>query len=201
VTIEPTGQPGRPRKVIDAEFLQEVSTTYRHIKLTELAKVLGLHRNTLHRYLKEAGVSREFSTISNANLDELLRVYKQKRPGSGLRYAKGYLRSRGLKIQHNHVMLSMRRIDGLGRVLRHRQVTQRRKYTAKRPNAIWHVDGHHKLIRWGIVIHGFIDGFCRTVSLRCDQTFDFSNLLDRSLHCTQALTIVLSLSWSFCFME
>ncbi|ESK81644.1 hypothetical protein Moror_3251 [Moniliophthora roreri MCA 2997] len=28
---------------------------------------------------------------------------------------------------------------------------------------MWHLDGHHKLIRWGIVIHGIIDGFCRTV--------------------------------------
>ncbi|KAG2364284.1 hypothetical protein BDR07DRAFT_1280150, partial [Suillus spraguei] len=37
------------------------------------------------------------------------------------------------------------------------------KYHVKRPNVLWHVDGHHKLIRWGIVIHGFIDGFCRMV--------------------------------------
>ncbi|KAI6006192.1 hypothetical protein F5J12DRAFT_721182, partial [Pisolithus orientalis] len=34
------------------------------------------------------------------------------------------------------------------------------KYHVKWPNALWHMDGHHKLIQWGIVIHGFIDGFC-----------------------------------------
>ena len=28
---------------------------------------------------------------------------------------------------------------------------------------VWHIDSHHKLIRWGIVIHGMIDGFCQTV--------------------------------------
>ncbi|KAL4063011.1 hypothetical protein V8B97DRAFT_1843938, partial [Scleroderma yunnanense] len=28
---------------------------------------------------------------------------------------------------------------------------------------LWHIDGHHKLIWWGIVIHAFIDGFCQTV--------------------------------------
>ncbi|ESK83118.1 hypothetical protein Moror_6050 [Moniliophthora roreri MCA 2997] len=28
---------------------------------------------------------------------------------------------------------------------------------------MWHIDRHHKLIRWGFVIHGIIDGFCRTV--------------------------------------
>ncbi|KAI9569823.1 hypothetical protein HD554DRAFT_2019662, partial [Boletus coccyginus] len=36
-------------------------------------------------------------------------------------------------------------------------------YYVKCPNALWHIDGHHKLICWGIVIHGIIDGFCRMV--------------------------------------
>ena len=27
------------------------------------------------------------------------------------------------------------------------------------PNSLWHIDGHHKLIRWRIVIHGGIDGY------------------------------------------
>ncbi|KAI5986085.1 hypothetical protein F5J12DRAFT_728872, partial [Pisolithus orientalis] len=31
------------------------------------------------------------------------------------------------------------------------------------PNALWHMDGHHKLIQWGIIIHGFINGFCHMV--------------------------------------
>ncbi|KAG1886057.1 hypothetical protein F4604DRAFT_1572383, partial [Suillus subluteus] len=61
------------------------------------------------------------------------------------------------------VVQSLRRVDGLGQVLRDRQVKHRWKYHVKRPNVLWHVDGHHKLIRWGIVIHGFIDGFCRMV--------------------------------------
>jgi hypothetical protein len=152
------------------------------MKLTELAKVLGLHRNTLRRRLKEAGMSREFSTITNANLDELLRAYKQRRPESGLRYAIGYLRTRGLKVQHKRVMMSLKRIDGLGRILRHRQVTQRRTYTAKRPNAIWHVDGHHKLIRWGIVIHGFIDGYCQITALHASSNNRAITVLELLLH-------------------
>jgi len=31
------------------------------------------------------------------------------------------------------------------------------------PNSLWHVDGHHKLVRWKIVIHRGIDGFSRVV--------------------------------------
>jgi hypothetical protein len=30
-------------------------------------------------------------------------------------------------------------------------------------NVLWHLDGHHKMIQWGFVIHGFIDSHCRTV--------------------------------------
>ncbi|KIK25392.1 hypothetical protein PISMIDRAFT_96746, partial [Pisolithus microcarpus 441] len=40
---------------------------------------------------------------------------------------------------------------------------RQQKYYVKQPNAVWHIDGHHKLICWGIIIHGFIDGFCCTV--------------------------------------
>jgi len=29
--------------------------------------------------------------------------------------------------------------------------------------SLWHIDGHHKLIRWRIVTHGGIDGFLRTI--------------------------------------
>ncbi|KAF8800932.1 hypothetical protein BYT27DRAFT_7035561, partial [Phlegmacium glaucopus] len=37
----------------------------------------------------------------------------------------------------------------------------REQYQVPRPNALWHIDGHHKLIAWGIVIHGVADGYSR----------------------------------------
>ncbi|KAF9237395.1 hypothetical protein BU15DRAFT_30727, partial [Melanogaster broomeanus] len=61
-------------------------------------------------------------------------------------------------VQYRRVTRSLHRVDRLGQVLHNQEVKRRRKYYVKRPNALWHVDGHHKLIRWGIVIHGFIDG-------------------------------------------
>ena len=35
----------------------------------------------------------------------------------------------------------------------------RRAYSVPGPNALWHVDGNHKMIKWRLVIHGGIDGF------------------------------------------
>ncbi|KAJ7195167.1 hypothetical protein B0H12DRAFT_998489, partial [Mycena haematopus] len=61
-------------------------------------------------------------------------------------------------IQKRRVYSSIRRVDGLGQRLRQRHIIKRKNYKVLRPHAVWHVDGHHKLILWGIVIHGFIDG-------------------------------------------
>ena len=31
------------------------------------------------------------------------------------------------------------------------------------PNSLWHIDGHHKLVRWKVIVHGGIDGYSRLV--------------------------------------
>ena len=44
----------------------------------------------------------------------------------------------------------------------------RRVYNVAGPNALWHLDGHHKLIHWGFVSHGCIDGYSRLITfLKC----------------------------------
>ena len=39
----------------------------------------------------------------------------------------------------------------------------RRVYNVRGPHHLWHMDGHHKLIRYGLVTHGCIDGFSRFI--------------------------------------
>ncbi|KAJ7277754.1 hypothetical protein C8J57DRAFT_974724, partial [Mycena rebaudengoi] len=63
-----------------------------------------------------------------------------------------------LKVQRRRVRASMKRINTLGSVLRNHQAIDRQKYSVPHSNCLWHLDGHHKLIRWGIVIHGIADG-------------------------------------------
>jgi len=113
--------------------------------------------------LDEIGIQRTYSTIPDADLDLLVRDYKTKKPETGFCYLRGHLRSLGLNVQKRRVLGSLKRVDRLGRVLRRRVAIRRRKYFSSRPNALWHCDGHHKLIKYGFVIHGFIDGNCRTV--------------------------------------
>jgi hypothetical protein len=160
---EPSGRQGRPEKTVNPDFLKEAMSSKRNITLSALARKLKVHRHTLRKKMKFYGVSRKFEDMSDNDLDLLVTTFKAEKPNSGLRYLIGFLRRHGLRVQKERVRQSLRRVDGLGQELRRRKTIQRRKYKVPRPNFLWHLDGHHKLIWWGIVIHGLIDGFCRSV--------------------------------------
>ena len=53
--------------------------------------------------------------------------------------------------------------DPNGTIVRFADLVHRRRYHVPCPQALWHIDGNHKLIRWRIVVHGGIDGFSRLV--------------------------------------
>ncbi|KAG2122960.1 hypothetical protein BD769DRAFT_1306927, partial [Suillus cothurnatus] len=61
-------------------------------------------------------------------------------------------------VQRSHIQSSLRRVDVVGQVLHRQRVIEWQKYLVPRSNHLWHLDGHHKLILWGIVIHGIVDG-------------------------------------------
>ena len=98
----------------------------------------------------------------------MVRKYYQENPTSGRAYIIGHLRAaHALHIQRHRVMASMKHVDRLGQGLWQRvgKKKERTRYQVPRPNALWHIDGHHKLIAWGIVIHGVADGYTRKVCL------------------------------------
>lgn len=107
--------------------------------------------------------STQYSNITDGELEVLIRYYKRDRPNAGLRFVIAFLKSHGIHVQRARIRLSMQRINPLGQYVRYQAAIKRRVYEAPRSNYVWHIDSHHKLIRWGIVIHGMIDGFCRTV--------------------------------------
>lgn len=154
---------------IDARFLREAMSASRGISQSKLARYLGIHHHTLRRLLRKYGISRSFANITDRHLDSLVKSFKFSRPHSGIRYARGFLRRNGVRVQRSRVIKSLRRVDGIGSFLRAQGKIRRRRYHNKRPNAVWHVDGHHKLNRWGIVIHGYVDGHDRMVCPTCCQ--------------------------------
>ena len=166
VTVEKKNKRGRPRKVVNADLLKEAMNPTRGISQALLAKKLGIHRNTLRAKLKENSINTSFSDISDNDLDEIIKGYRDLHPNSGIRYLHGYLRSQGLRIQYKRLVRAIERVDRLGQALRRRTAAKKvqTEYDVPRPNALWHIDGHHKLILWGIVIHGVVDGYSRKVN-------------------------------------
>lgn len=167
VSVHYTGKRGRPSKTVDPTILREATDPSRRITTTELAEIFGIHRHTLRKELKKHHLDLSFSQIDNSELDAEVQDYLMKHPDSGQRYVQGELRQRGLRIQRARIRSSIKRVDRLGHMLRKQKQKpiQRRRYYVSRPNALWHIDGHHKLIHWGIVIHGCVDGFSRLVCL------------------------------------
>lgn len=160
-----TGKRGRPRKIIDPALLAEAFAPHRRISQSQLGRTIKVHRHTVRKNRLEQNIPYGFTQITVTDLDDLARYFKNIRPaGSGWRYFYGMLLENEIKVQKARVIASWNRVDAVGNAVRQRQGIRRRKYTSARPNNLWHLDGHHKLIRWGVVVHGIVDGFCRTVN-------------------------------------
>jgi hypothetical protein len=77
-------------------------------------------------------------------------------------------KSVGLRIKRKRIRESMARVDPHNTALRWGIVISRRQYQVLWPNSLWHLDGHHSLIRWKMIIHGCMDGYSRRIMfLRC----------------------------------
>ena len=64
---------------------------------------------------------------------------------------------------------SIHRVDPEGILERSHKAIKRVVYRSHGPHHDWHMDGNHKLIRWGIVIHGCIDGCSRNIIYLVDD--------------------------------
>ena len=74
----------------------------------------------------------------------------------------------GLRIQRCRVRMAMRRVDPAGAAIRWSEVHVRRRYNVYGANALWHIDTHHSLVRWRLVVAGGIDGYSRLITyLQC----------------------------------
>ena len=159
---------GRPRLVINLtqiDYLQSWQFTW-----TRICYTLCVSRTTLWRRLKEVTFNFQesrFSSISEVHLEQQVSDIKAKFVNCGERMFMGILRSRGIHVPRHRVRDIIRRIDPINTALRWRVMHPRYQYDVPGPNALWHIDGLHKLICWGFVVHGGIDGYSRLVFLKC----------------------------------
>lgn len=158
---------GRPVLHVDIGYVIHLRSL--HYTWTKIATMVGVSRATLYRRLQEAGIlPDDYTALTNAELDETIRSIKQDHPNDGEKLMQGHLRRMGIRVPRKLLRQSIHRVDHINTVARRHSVIRRRVYSVPYPNFIWHIDGHHKLIRWRIVVHGAIDGFSRCITyLNC----------------------------------
>lgn len=104
-----------------------------------------------------------YSLISDSDLRQTIATISTHNPNLGEKSIDGLLRAQGIIVQRHRIRDALHVVDPEGVEYRLRTVLRRRQYSVPSPNALWHVDGYHKLIRWKLVVHGGIDGFSRVV--------------------------------------
>ena len=112
-----------------------------------------------------------FSDLSDTDLDSLVNEFLERHCHfAGQVYISVYLQTIGLRIQRQCIRESLVRVDPDNRILRWSIIISRRVYYVPWPNSIWHLDGHHSLIRWRVVVHGCIHGSSRKIMfLKCNS--------------------------------
>ena len=144
----------------EVEYLRSLRFSW-----TKIAEIIGISRRTLYRQLDEWNLPQDihYSDITDNDLDTLVREVKGENPTSGEVLLMPQLHIRGVRIQRSRLRASLQRTDPRVIAQRRRETVRRRVYYVDHPNSLWHIDGHHKLIRWKLVVHGGIDGKTRTI--------------------------------------
>ncbi len=162
--ISGTRERGRPPFPITSS---QVLFFFQHgCKINDVASLFGCSRRTVERRLQDVGVSvrGSYSQISDGNLSDLVRQMVRRNPRIGEKTVDGFLRAQHIVVQRQRIRDLLHSVDPEGSQRRLRRALNRREYHVEHANSLWHVDGYHKLIRWGIVVHGGIDGYSRLVT-------------------------------------
>jgi hypothetical protein len=182
--IEHTGGPGRPKIHIDATWLATALDVL-GLSLARIAAALNVSTRTVRRTIVGLGMrrpeqpSRGLTEIGRDDLDAAVAAQLDIQADCGIRYMAGALTAAGIRVTRSSVRDSLNRLQPFRAVVRRDLVGQRRQYRVAGANSVWHHDGQHGLIAFGIVIHGFIDGYSRLIPcLRASSNNRASTVLD-----------------------
>ena len=145
------------------------------IQVSEKTVSRRIHEFQLREYCPK------YTNILEEELENTVREILLSFPNIGVRVLKGHLLARNIKVTWERVRKVLWSVDPDGIVSRSLccPTIYRRKYNVQGSNALWHIDGNHKLIRWGFVVHGGIDGFSRkVVYLNCNTNNKASSVLN-----------------------
>ncbi len=144
-----TGSRGRPAFNIPKDILEMFIDN--KFTISSVAKMLQVSESTIKRRLHFYGLSIQstYANLSNEDLDSIVKEIMDQFPKTGYKRMIGYLMARGHKVQEKRVREAMRRVDPEGVIERSisLNIIHRRRYSVPSTLALWHIDGHHKIVR------------------------------------------------------
>jgi len=151
----------KKRKLIDPDLVYSLCES--NISWNEIANELHVSRSVLYKWRKDSNFQGPKINVDDIQLNQLISNNIEGQPRRGEVLVGAYISSLGLDVTRNQLRKSLHRVDSDGILFRKTKPIQRRVYSVAGPHHLWHHDGNHKLIRWGIVIHGCIDGCTRNI--------------------------------------
>uniref|UniRef100_A0A3Q3EV71 Integrase catalytic domain-containing protein n=1 Tax=Labrus bergylta TaxID=56723 RepID=A0A3Q3EV71_9LABR len=134
------------------------------VPASEIAERFGVSKRTVRRHMKHSGLRKTdlYTPVADEELDCIVSEVHRSHPNTGYKLMRGHLNARGVHVP-SELRESLHRVDAEEVYMRRLRlhVIRRRQYSVPGPNSLWHIDGHHKLIRF--VVHGGVDGFSRLV--------------------------------------
>ena len=119
-----------------------------------------LSKSSLKRILKELDLFRRKNVSSVLDVAMFINDELNKTDSMhGYRWMQYKCLQNGLVVPRDDVAALMQLLDPDGIALRVRKRLKRRKYFSQGTDFVWHIDGYDKLKRYGIAVHGCIDGF------------------------------------------
>ena len=154
---------GRKRKDIDFELV--TSLRVQNVGWNEIANHPGVSvsRSKLQTWRREVGFTDPRAQLTDENLNEIIARHVEGQPRRGEIQIAAHISTLGFKVPRSQLRASIHHVDPEGVASRSKKPIQRRVYSVAGPHHLWHHDGNHKLIKYGIVIHGCIDGRTRTI--------------------------------------
>ena len=113
-----TGKPGAPKLNISLNMLMYYLGS--GFTIPDVSAMLNISCSTLKRRMKEYRIKKLdfYSLMEDDKLDQVIVSILKDFPNSGYKKVKGFLLSRGHRIQENKIRESMRRVDPEGVLLR-----------------------------------------------------------------------------------
>ncbi|KAJ9125975.1 hypothetical protein QFC24_002247 [Naganishia onofrii] len=128
----------------------------------QIAEMTGFDIKTVESRRGDFGIHKR--ALKNSTPDEVLKEHvldylaSQKKIRTGVSVVSGYLRSIKAWFTREQLRKAMRELHPPEYENRASHTIQPRVYTIPFINSLWHIDGHMKLIKRKIAIHGGIDG-------------------------------------------